>query len=173
MGVLPKMFKLWPMLRQGQIWSHRLLYGKNWKLFFFGNYCSLGSQSCLKYLAKWATEVEWVSKVKVILWPWLKVTQIPKLKLVFPKNNRAIWNQSSYESLRGNRNENLYKWLSHMTNMAAMPIYGKKTYKSSSPEPKDWWPWNFVCSIVYARPTKNVQIMTLGWPWPILCQGQI
>ena len=25
----------WPILRQGQIWSRRLLYGKNWKLLLF------------------------------------------------------------------------------------------------------------------------------------------
>ena len=62
--------------------------------------------------------------------------------------------------------------LGHMTNMAAMPIYGKNLKKSSSLEPIDWWPWNLVCSIVYARPTKVIQIMTLG-PWPILRQGQI
>ena len=60
-----------------------------------------------------------------------------------------------------------------MTNMAAMPIYGKNLKKSSSPEPIDRWPWNFVCSIVYASTTKNVQIITLGWPWHILRQGQI
>ena len=63
--------------------------------------------------------------------------------------------------------------LGHMTNMAPMPIYGKNLKKSSSPEPIDWWSWNLVCSIVYARTTKVVQIMTLGWPWPILHQGQI
>ena len=63
--------------------------------------------------------------------------------------------------------------LDHMTNMAAMPIYGKNLKKSSSPEPIDWWHWNLECSIVYASTTKIVQIMTLGWPWPILCQGQI
>ena len=45
--------------------------------------------------------------------------------------------------------------------MAAMPIYGKNLKKSSSPEPIDWWPWNLVCSIVYASTTKVVQIMTL------------
>ena len=33
--------------------------------------------------------------------------------------------------------------------------------------------WNFVCSIVYASTTKIVQIVTPGWPWHILCQGQI
>ena len=53
--------------------------------------------------------------------------------------------------------------------MAAMSIYGKNL-KKSSPEPIG--PWNLVCSIVYASTTKIVQIMTLGWPWPILHQGQ-
>ena len=38
-----------------------------------------------------------------------KVTQISKLKLVFLKNCWAIWNQNSFESLRENRNEYLYK----------------------------------------------------------------
>ena len=102
----------WPILHQGQIWSHRLLYEKKVKIiYFFENYCSLRSQSCLKHLAKWVYEGEWVSKVKVILWPWSKVTQISKLKLVFLVNSWAIWNQNSYESLRENRNENLYKWV--------------------------------------------------------------
>ena len=60
-----------------------------------------------------------------------------------------------------------------MTNMATMPTYGKNLKKYSSPEPIDWWPWNLVCSIVYASTTKVVQIMTLDWSWPILHQGQI
>ena len=58
-----------------------------------------------------------------------------KLKLVFLKNSLAIWNQGSYESLRENRNEICTNELGHMTNMAAMPIYGKNVKKS--PEPKD------------------------------------
>ena len=91
----------WLSLSQGQIWE-------KWKLLLFGNYCSFRSQSCLKHSTKWDNEVEWVSKVKVILWPWSKVTQISKLKLVFlGRNCWAIWNQSSYESLRENGNENL------------------------------------------------------------------
>ena len=68
----------WSILRQGQFWSHTLLYGKKWFFLFFRNYCSLRSQSCLKHSAKWVNEVSWVSKVKVILWPWSKVTQISK-----------------------------------------------------------------------------------------------
>ena len=63
--------------------------------------------------------------------------------------------------------------LGHMTNMAAMLIYGKNLKKSSSPKAIDRWPWNLVCSIVYASTTKIVQIMTLGWTSPIICQGQI
>ena len=60
-----------------------------------------------------------------------------------------------------------------MTNMAAMPIYGKNLKTSSFPETIDRWPWNLVCSIVYASTTKIVQIISLGWPWPILRQGEI
>ena len=101
----------WHILRQGQIWSYSLLYGmgKSENYFLFENYCSLRSQSCSKHLAEWVNEVEWVSKVKVILWSWSKVTQISKLKLVFHRNSWAIWNQSSHESLSENVNENLYK----------------------------------------------------------------
>ena len=61
----------------------------------------------------------------------------------------------------------------HMTKMAAMPIYGKNLKKSSSPEPKGRWPWILVCNIGCSSTTKFVQMMTLGWPWPILRQGQI
>ena len=116
----------WPSLisHQGQIWSHRHLYGKKWKLLFFWNFCSLWSQGCLKHSTKWVNEVDWVSKVKVILWPWSKITLISKLKLVFPRNSWVIGNQSSYESLWDNGNENLCKWnWSH--DQDAMPIYGK------------------------------------------------
>ena len=31
-----------PILRQGQILLHRLLYGKKWKLFFFETIAALG-----------------------------------------------------------------------------------------------------------------------------------
>ena len=63
--------------------------------------------------------------------------------------------------------------LGHMASMATMFIYGKNLKKSSSPEAIGRWPWKLVCSIVYASTTKIVQIMTLGWPWPILHRGQI
>ena len=50
--------------------------------------------------------------------------------------------------------------LGYMTNMATMPVYGKNLKKSSTPEAIGPWPWNLVCSIVYASTTKLVQL----WP---------
>ena len=41
------------------------------------------------------------------------------------------------------------------------------------PDLMDWWPWNMVCNIRYSSSTKIVHLMTLGWPWPFLRQGQI
>ena len=63
--------------------------------------------------------------------------------------------------------------LGHMTKLAAMPIFGKNLKKSSSPEPKGRWPWKLVCNIGYSGTTEFVQMMTLGWPWPILQPCQI
>ena len=60
----------------------------------------------------------------------------------------------------------------HMAKMAAMSMDSKNLQKSS-PEPKGRWPWYLVCSIGCSSTTKFVQMMTLGWPWPILQQGQI
>ena len=70
----------------------------------------------------------------------------------------------------------------HMTKLASCP-YMVKTLKNlwnqkaddleTSLEPKGRWPWNFVCIIRCSSTSKFVQMMTLGWPWPILQQGQI
>ena len=115
----------WPILRQGQIWLHRLLCAKKWKLLFFGNYCSLRSQSCLKHSTKWVNEVEWVLKIKVILWLWSKVTQISKFKLFFTETvgwfgTKAHMKAKVRMGMKIYTNE-----LDHMTSMATMPIYGK------------------------------------------------
>ena len=49
--------------------------------------------------------------------------------------------------------------LGHMTNMAAMPLYGKTLKKSYFPEPIDQWPWNLALSVqVLPRLFKL-------WPW--------
>ena len=67
----------------------------------------------------------------------------------------------------------------HMAKMAAMPMYGTampmygKNLKKSSQKPKGRWPWNLVCSIGCLSTTKFVQMMTLGWPWPIFRQDEV
>ena len=87
MGVLPKLYKLWPWVDLDLFYAKvkfghiGLCMGKSENYLFFGTYCSFRSQSCLKHSAKWFYEVEWVSKVKVILWSWSKVTQISKLNV--------------------------------------------------------------------------------------------
>ena len=181
MRVLPKFFKLWPWVDLDPFYAKvkfghiGFCVGKTENYSFFINYCSLGSQSCLKHLAKLVNEVEWVSKVKVILWPWSKVTQIFKVKTCFSQKTVGQFGTKVHMKACGGIGMKIYtNELGHMTtNMATIGIYGKNLKKSSSPEPITWWPWNLVCSIFNARPTKNVQIMTLGWPWPILRQGQI
>ena len=58
--------------------------------------------------------------------------------------------------------------LGQMTKMAAMPIYSKNLNKIFFR-----WPWTLVCIIGCSSTNKFAQIMTLGWPWLILRQGQI
>ena len=53
------------------------------------------------------------------------------------------------------------------------PHMVKTLQKSSSLEPVDRFPWNLVCSIDDSCPSRFVQMMILGWPWPILRQDQI
>ena len=47
------------------------------------------------------------------------------------------------------------------------PYMVKTLQKSSSLETKGQWPWALVCSIWALGPSKFVQMMTLGWPWPM------
>ena len=80
MGVLPRLFKLWPWIDL-DLFNIKVKFGYigfcmgESVLFFFGNYCSL------KHSAKWVNEVERGSEVNVILWTWPKVIQISKLNV--------------------------------------------------------------------------------------------
>ena len=60
-----------------------------------------------------------------------------------------------------------------MAKMGTMPIYGKTLKKSSPPEPLGWLPCYLVYSIRWQSTTNFVQMVTLGWPWPIFREGQI
>ena len=101
----------WPIYAKVKFGYIGFCMGKSENYVLFGNYCSHRPQTFFKYSNKWVYEVKWVSKVKVIIWPWPKVTEISKLKRVSLGNNWVIWNQISYESLWENGNENLYKWV--------------------------------------------------------------
>ena len=89
MQVLPRLFKLLPWVDLDTFYA-KVKFGdigfcmgksENYLFFFWKLLQPWVSQSCLKHLTQWVNEVEWVSVVKVILWPWSKVTQISKLNV--------------------------------------------------------------------------------------------
>ena len=125
-------------------------------------------------LTNWVHEPIWISKVKVIHWPWSKVTQNSVFSdFFFFETARLIEAKFQGEPPWDRGTKVCSNGPGHMTTMAAMPIYVKNLKRSSSLEPKGRWPWKFVCSIGYSSTTKFIQMITLGWPWPILRQGQI
>ena len=93
-------------------------------------------------------------------------------KYLLLRRHWVSWSQILCGGSMGRGNKGPSKGHGHMTKMAAMLIYGNNLKKSSL-EPKGRWPWNLVCSIGYSGTTKFLQMMILGWPWPILQQGQI
>ena len=95
-----------------------------------------------------------MSKVKVIQWPWSKVTRIECL-LAFSNDFSSettgpVLTKFHLQHL-GNRG---YKVCSNgpgdMTKMASTIIYGKNL-KKPSPEPPGWLLWNLICSIRWLR----------------------
>ena len=80
-------------------------------------------------------------------------------KLLFLKTARPIEAILHMELSWDGRMKVRTNGLCHMTKMAAMPIYGKK---SSSLESKSWWPWMLVCSIGCSGTTKFVSIDDQG-----------
>ena len=87
-------------------------------------------------------------------------------KILFLRNRWASWSQFHVEPTWDVGMKICSNGPGHMTKMVAMPIYGK-TLKKWSLKPKGQRPWNLVCSIKYSNTTRFVQMMTLGWPWPI------
>ena len=91
-----------------------------------------------------------------------KVTHSTYLNIVFSETTRPIELKFHITTP--------YDWLvkirtncnGHMTQMAAMPIYGKTIYISSSLEPKRHWPWDLLCSIGDVVHTRFAQMMNLG-----------
>ena len=180
MQVLPRLFKLWPWVELDPFYAkvkfdHIGFYmGKSENHYFFRKILQPQVSSCLKHSAKWVNEVEWVSKVKAILWSWSKVTQISKLKFVFRRNSWAIWNQSSYESLRENGNIKFIQ-MSWVTWPTWPPFpYMVKTLKNLLLQKQladDLENW-YVALSMQVLP-RLFKLWPWGWPWPILRQGQI
>ena len=148
----------WPWLNshQGQIWSHRHMYGKKWKLLFLAH-LSRRLRGSLYYRQAPSS----VRRPSVMC-------QSTISNDFFSETTESIVPKFHIQPPGPLGKKSCSNGLDHMTKMAAMPIYGKNLKKSSSPEPIERWLWNLVCSIVYASTTKIVQIITLGWPWPVL-----
>ena len=83
---------------------------------------------------------------------------------------RSFFQRKEFIFSEGTR---ISQWWTPPSSMPIILIYGKNLKKSSSPEPHGRWPGNLVCSIGCSSTTKFVQIITIGWPWHVLWQGQI
>ena len=122
---------------------------------------------------KWLHESIWISKVKVIHWMvqghsdstfsnffFLETAWLIEAKFYMGPpwdEETEVWSQKSRSHDQDGHHAHIWK----------------KLKKSSSLEPKGWWPWKLVCCIGYLSATKFVQMMMLGWLWPILPQCRI
>ena len=116
MQVLPRLFKLWPWVDLDPFYAKVKFGHIGFSVGKSENYYFLETIIALGLIGVWSIQLNELMKLmsikgQVIFWPWSKVTQISKLNLVFHRNSWAIWSQSSYESLRENGNEKLYKWV--------------------------------------------------------------
>ena len=140
----------WPILHQGQIWSHRLLYGKKWKLLSFDNYCSLRSQSCFKHSAKWMSLWSWVGiKSQGHSLTLVKGHSDFKVKTCFSQKQLGDLEPEFIWKLKGKWDRKFIQMSWVITNMAALSIYGKNL-KKSSPEPLDRKCWRLACLLRWA-----------------------
>ena len=121
-------------------------------------------------LTKWVHGPIWISKVKVIHWPWSKVTQIQHFQTSFPEKPPCWLKPNFMWSLNG-IGERKFVQVVQVTWPRWPPCpYMVKTWKSlllCNQRPmtlkvcmqhqvlKYYW----IC-----------QMMTMGWPWPILRQ---
>ena len=83
-------------------------------------------------LTKWLHEPIWISKVKVIHWPWSRVIQIQHIVFFFFYENAWPIEAKFYvEPLWDVGTKVCSNGLGHMTKMAAMPIIGKNLEKKN------------------------------------------
>ena len=108
-------------------------------------------------------------------------------KLGFLRNRLAEWSQISYGASIGWRNEIYSNCPGHMTNMAAMPIYGKNNNNNKKKKKKknNQTLKIFFCGTKRSMTLKVgmqhllfkcyqiVKLMAFVWPLPFSSQGQI
>ena len=113
------------------------------------------------HLTKWLHEPIWISKVKVIHWPWSKVTQINIFKFLFLSNCVADWSQILCGASIRWGTKVWSNGLGHMTKMATMPIYGKnlKKYLFWNQKADDLTSWHA------ALGTRVLSSLFKWWPW--------
>ena len=71
----------------------------------------------------------WVLKVKVISLPWPKVNYVWNFKLAFLRNHWPVKAKFHMKAYRFKEMKIYWYDAGHMTEMAAMPIYGKNPSK--------------------------------------------
>ena len=123
-------------------------------------------------LTEWVHEAIWISKVKVIHWPWSKVTQSQYLQTSFPeKTAKPIEVKFHVEPQwdGGTKVQTVQvtwpRWppCSHM-------VKHEKFFFSGTKKPMTL---NVCMQYRLLEYYQVFQMMTLDWPWPILRQGQI
>ena len=81
-------------------------------------------------------------------------------KLLFLRNCLADWSQISCGASMGWENKYLFIWSRSHDQYGRSYMVKTVKKKSSSLEPKSWWPWKLVSSIWCSSTTKFVQMMT-------------
>ena len=95
-------------------------------------------------------------------------------KHVLLRNHWANQSQISYGASMGWENYSLLKLSSPETkNKNKNKNKTKKKQKNKKKKKKKRWPWILVCIIGCSSTTKFAQMISLGWPWPTLWQGQL
>ena len=137
----------WLILRQVQIWSHRLFCRKKWKLLIFQNICSLSPGTNWK---KWTyVSIEGQCHFLTLAQGHLHT----KLKTCLSQKPLGQSKPNFICKLSGTR-----KWKFDDMMLVTWPRWLPRPYmvktlqKSSSLELADGFPWNLLCSIGDSSP---------------------
>ena len=129
-----------------------LICRKKWKLLIFLNFCSMWPETNCD------DEDMWVSKVKVISWPWPKVIYIWKLKLAFLRNDWAHFEPNFILCL-----VQIIRWAFHRTIGPLVSLMMKRCRKN---------PISFSLGRVSVGITISTNLFPVlkfvSWPWGVL-----